>query len=262
MANWKVVDADDLDGKLAAIGNAIRSKTNKSDMIPLQSMASEISMISAVGGRLSVKVSAGAKCTISKGAKSYTSTADSSGVAVFSGIEGGTWTITCEKGEAFGTGQVAIKTDFESSISISGPVLYYKSDEAISATGGWGEYAYHGEYNDIRKYADYMQMYGYGGLGTNNKINFRNYTKLYFTAINTQYDETADKDTRAHILSDKNIDLYNSDSHSLRVLVLDKSRTGIEKTYAMDIGGIGNGYIAFGVSLNNNIKIKKVWLGF
>ena len=52
MAIWKAVDSDDLDRKLSDIGSAIRAKTNRPGLIPIQNMASEISEIQQVGGKL------------------------------------------------------------------------------------------------------------------------------------------------------------------------------------------------------------------
>lgn len=49
MANYKVVNADELDSKFTAIGNAIREKTGKTDLISEDDMPKEIASIQAGG---------------------------------------------------------------------------------------------------------------------------------------------------------------------------------------------------------------------
>lgn len=49
MPNYKVVDADELDAKLSAIGDSLRAKTGKTELIPIDDIPAEIDSISGGG---------------------------------------------------------------------------------------------------------------------------------------------------------------------------------------------------------------------
>lgn len=267
MANWKAVDADDLDNKLAAIGNAIRGKTNKTNKILLQNMASEISGIRTTGGVLRVRVPAGTKCTISKGGVTRIATANSSGVATFSGLEEGIWAIRCENGEAAGNGQSNIKITYDVSVDLSGPVLYFNGDEFVSATGGWVGYTYNyrqttvgtSTNNTVVKYDDNIMIWGAGAVGTNNRTDFRNFKKLYITYELTSYKEiTGVRLPEVQIYDSKVVDTYRD--NGLRKMSFNQTY-GTPATVPLDINGISSGYIAFSGHTNDyNFYIEKVWL--
>lgn len=269
MSNWKVVDADDLDGKLSAIGDAIRGKTNKTDMIPVQNMASEISSIKTVGGILSIKVPSGTKCVISKGATSYTSTATSSGVATFLGIEDGVWNIRCESGSSYGTSQVTVKLGYEVSVPMIGPELYFNGNEYTQLTGGWVGYTYNGKKTSVGgdsnttviKYSNYIMIWGAGAFGTNNRIDFRSFKKLYITYnLSSSSEISGVRFPGVHIYDNKNADVYSNSG--IRNLTLGPTY-GSDKTVSVDISGLGGGYIAFsGHTHDYFFEIKKVYLGF
>ena len=55
MANYKVVDADELDAKFSAIGDSVRAKTGKTELIPIDDIPAEIDSISGGGGDPRVK---------------------------------------------------------------------------------------------------------------------------------------------------------------------------------------------------------------
>ncbi len=69
------------------------------------------------GGTLTVTAPAGVTVTVSKDGKSYTKTADSSGVAVFKGLKTGTWTVTITDGSQTATRPVLVTADYACSIT-------------------------------------------------------------------------------------------------------------------------------------------------
>lgn len=68
---------------------------------------------SGSGGTLTVTGVAGHTVTATKDGKTYTRTFNSSGVAVFKGLETGTWTVTIKKDGLTATQQIEIDTDYE-----------------------------------------------------------------------------------------------------------------------------------------------------
>lgn len=82
------------DSTLSGIGDAIRRKTSKTNLIPVTSLAKEIDDL-PVGGFtlfLTVVATPGSQVILSNGNKSYTKKTDKSCNVVFSGLDGGVWT--------------------------------------------------------------------------------------------------------------------------------------------------------------------------
>jgi hypothetical protein len=79
--------------KLSAIGDAIRAKTESTDMLTLEDMPKKITSISGSGAILTVVSNPGASITVRNGSKSYTKVVGSEGNVVFNGLGNGTWTI-------------------------------------------------------------------------------------------------------------------------------------------------------------------------
>lgn len=81
------------------------------------------------GGALTVTGPAGVTVTVSKDAKTYTKTADASGVAVFKGLKSGTWTVTMTDGAQTATKTVEVITDYSAVMSFNQiPSFDYSGD--------------------------------------------------------------------------------------------------------------------------------------
>lgn len=277
MANWKAVDSDDLDAKLASIGDAIRSKTNKTAKISLQNMASEISGIQQVGGKLSVSVPSQTTCELYKGDVRYTKTADSSGVVVFSGLEQGTWSILCTNGSSHGESSVEITTNYQVSVPMNGPIIFDTNDrdKYVDITGEWlaqiyyynGTYSYNhdswfGQYGkswvkgrSVVGTTKIVRFYDFGTLKARGKVESSFLSQYLYMIVSSATGEVGD----------------NSQIVLSRVRPSYVGQSGIYTTleFTMDIRSIHEGYISFANTYNyggstdaerNKIGIEKVWL--
>ena len=81
------------------------------------------------GGTLTVTAPAGVTVTVSKDGKSYTKTADSSGVAVFQGLKSGTWTVTAADGSRTAVRAVEVTTDYSTAVSFETYLFNYGNQE-------------------------------------------------------------------------------------------------------------------------------------
>lgn len=132
---------------LSAIGDAIREKDGTADQIPVPDIAARILAIQTAGATLTITAPSGATVTAAMGDESYTKVADSSGVAVFSGLAAGTWTITISDGVQTNSKQVFVTYEYAESIGFSTiPEFTYSGDYEIvddsdtpitATTGNW-----------------------------------------------------------------------------------------------------------------------------
>jgi len=121
------------DTTLIAIGDAVRTKTEKTDLIPVSKLADEILSISTGGGYvLVVNTSAGASVTASKDNKTYSGTADSDGVAILQNLTEGTWTVNVTDGSISKTTTVEIVEHTTINVSLNTvPAFTYDGDYEI-----------------------------------------------------------------------------------------------------------------------------------
>lgn len=92
------------------------------------------------GGTLTVTAPAGVTVTISKDGKVKTKTADENGVAVFKGLDTGTWTVTISDGSKTATADVVATTDYAVTMAYD-QYLLKNADECADITGGWNTYS-------------------------------------------------------------------------------------------------------------------------
>ena len=89
------------------------------------------------GGTLTVTAPAGCTVTVSKDDKIRTKSSGATGVAVFRGLETGTWTVTIAKDGKTATKTVTITTDYETTLSFSAiPDFTYTGDCKITDDSG------------------------------------------------------------------------------------------------------------------------------
>lgn len=132
---------------LSAIGDAIRAKDGTANQIPVPDIAARILAIQTAGATLTITAPAGATVTAAMGGESYTKVADSSGVAVFSGLATGTWTITISDGVHTSSKKIFVTYEYAESIGFSTiPEFTYSGDYEIvddsdtpitTTTGNW-----------------------------------------------------------------------------------------------------------------------------
>ena len=132
---------------LSAIGDAIRAKDGTANQIPVPDIAARILAIQTAGATLTITAPAGATVTAAMGGESYTKVADSSGVAVFSGLATGTWTITISDGVHTSSKKIFVTYEYAESIGFSTiPEFTYSGDYEIvddsdtpitATTGNW-----------------------------------------------------------------------------------------------------------------------------
>lgn len=91
-----------------------------------------------VGGILTVTAPAGVTVTVSKDGKIKTKTANTEGLAVFKGLETGTWTLTITDGENTATKTVEIVADYNTSITFFTATINitYPENAVCTATDG------------------------------------------------------------------------------------------------------------------------------
>lgn len=70
------------------------------------------------GGTLTVQTTAGVTITVSKDGKTYTKTADTSGKAVFRGLETGIWTVRVSDGTSTNEDTVSINVDYTKALTV------------------------------------------------------------------------------------------------------------------------------------------------
>ena len=90
------------------------------------------------GGTLTVTAPAGVTVTVSKDGKSYTKTADTSGVAVFKGLKTGAWTVTITDGAQTATRSVVVTADYACTIAFFTATINvtYPAGSTCTATDG------------------------------------------------------------------------------------------------------------------------------
>ena len=91
------------------------------------------------GATLTVNAPAGAVVTISKDGKSKTKTAGADGLAVFKGLDSGTWRVALlnEDGSEHHTWDVSVTVDYTTVVDFFDGYLYNAGDEREAFTGGW-----------------------------------------------------------------------------------------------------------------------------
>ena len=90
------------------------------------------------GGTLTVTAPAGVTVTVSNDGKSYTKTADTSGVAVFKGLKTGAWTVTITDGAQTATRSVVVTADYACTIAFFTATINvtYPAGSTCTATDG------------------------------------------------------------------------------------------------------------------------------
>ena len=219
-------------------------------------------------------------CTLSKGPIVYTKTAGSSGTAVFTGLEQGTWNLSCTNGTSHGQSSVEIITDYNATVSLSGPAIFdvNNRDKYLDLTGEWLAqlYYYNGKtsYNHESWFGQYGKSWvkGRSTVGTTNSVNFYNYKRL--KAIGK---------TRDSFMSQYLYMIISSSTGEVgdnSPIVLERTRPvyfgqddyGDMRTifeFTLDIPSVQSGYISFANTYDygnstdaqdQRMEVQKVWL--
>lgn len=111
------------------------------------------------GGKIAVTAPAGATVTVSKDGKVKTKVAREDGVAVFSGLDNGTWTVTLynEDGSANHSWEVSVSLEYPITVAFFDGYLYNSGDEREVFTGGWYLYTL-GVTHNLIKEPTYMTL--------------------------------------------------------------------------------------------------------
>lgn len=89
------------------------------------------------GEVLTVHAPAGCTVTLTKDGKSRTNPADSSGTAVFRGLDDGTWEITISDGSRQYARTVEVSANYQAAMEFFAGYLYQDGNEYPGITGGW-----------------------------------------------------------------------------------------------------------------------------
>lgn len=155
------------------------------------------------GGTLTVTATAGVTVSVSKDGKVKTTTANAEGLAVFKGLETGTWTVTITDGVQTATSTVEIVTNYVAEMSFN-RYLFDNGDDFKNLTGGWSKSGYtisgfNREDNSkvtigntivCQAVSGSTTDYG-GACGTANKINKDGFTKLRVKGSVSGYNSNA-----------------------------------------------------------------------
>lgn len=122
MALDKAVDSAQLNADLTAVADAIRTKGGTSAQLAFPD--GFVSAVQAIEGapdlQIVVTTSAGATVTATKGSKTVSGTADTSGSCTLTVDEAGTWTVTATAGSSHKSVEVAVGTSSVELTMISG----------------------------------------------------------------------------------------------------------------------------------------------
>lgn len=90
---------------------------------------------SGIGGTLAVSAPVGSTITITKDGKSYSKLVDAEGIALFKGLDGGTWNIYSTDGNHNAEKSIPIVIDYSESISYQ--YVIFDGNNPADYTSGW-----------------------------------------------------------------------------------------------------------------------------
>ena len=195
--------------------------------------------------------------TCTKDGKSYIATWDDTDRKwEIVGLPLGTFTVTATNGTKTTTETVFIDIAGVYEIEMSYKLyLYRNGDECEDVTGGWTNDGYTdnlevllGEKRSTSMYMTHGPANGYTLLGTNNKIDFSGFTKLYFEIISI-----AGSGNKGIRLSSQKGSFWNNQEFYKE----DYNATGV---FSVSLSNLTSDYIIFYVFGGNTIEISKVWL--
>ena len=127
------------ESSLTGIADAIREAggTGESLLFP-EGFRTAISNMGGSGGTLTITAPAGVLVSVGKDGKSKTKMADGSGIAVFQGLESGTWTVFITNGSETASKTVEIVADYATTITFFAATIHitYPAGSACTATDG------------------------------------------------------------------------------------------------------------------------------
>ena len=90
---------------------------------------------SGTGGTLTISAPVGSTITITKDGKSYSKLVDAEGIALFKGLDGGTWNIYSTDGNHNAEKSIPIVIDYSESISYQ--YVVFDGTNTVDYVGGW-----------------------------------------------------------------------------------------------------------------------------
>ena len=90
---------------------------------------------SGTGGTLTISAPVGSTITITKDGKSYSKLVDAEGIALFKGLDGGTWNIYSTDGNNNAEKSIPIVIDYSESISYQ--YVVFDGTNTVDYVGGW-----------------------------------------------------------------------------------------------------------------------------
>lgn len=241
---------------LTNISNAVRTKTEKTDLIPVSNLASEILSITSFSGAISITYPSGFVCTCSDGISTFTSP-DTSGNWICIVPNAGDWNVKCtDNYDRNDEKTVSIDINGESKfveLTFWDGTIYDAGNEYTEYTGGIQLYqdvsgSYESPWGSAKKNSNNIVLScykpgsdsanGWGCMYTKNKINLKSFSKVSVTLSACQ--------------STPYLAVYNVPPTSGNTLLSHIARTNIGVgTYTLDISSIDYGYIAvFALSYN------------
>ena len=98
---------------------------------------------SGTGGTLTISAPVGSTITITKDGKSYSKLVDAEGIALFKGLDGGTWNIYSTDGNNNAEKSIPIVIDYSESISYQ--YVVFDGTNTVDYVGGWSSDVSSGE---------------------------------------------------------------------------------------------------------------------
>ena len=204
---------------------------------------------SGTGGTLTISAPVGSTITITKDGKSYSKLVDAEGIALFKGLDGGTWNIYSTDGNNNAEKSIPIVIDYSESISYQ--YVVFDGTNTADYVGGWS--------SDVS--SGVLSVIAGGGQGwipnknlrSNVAIDISQYSTMHIVVKN--YNDVGTfgiGTTNDYGIYDKSVSIASATEYTIDV-------SDVDGEYYVKLKGDGkqnntNNYVSIGFS------VSKVWL--
>ena len=204
---------------------------------------------SGTGGTLTISAPVGSTITITKDGKSYFKLVDAEGIALFKGLDGGTWSIYSTDGNHNAEKSIPIVIDYSESISYQ--YVVFDGTNTADYVGGWSSDVSSGE---LSVAAGGAQGWISGkNLCSNVAIDISQYSTMHIVVKN--YNDVGTfgiGTTNDYGIYDKSVAIASATEYTIDV-------SDVDGEYYVKLKGDGkqnntNNYVSIGFS------VSKVWL--
>ena len=204
---------------------------------------------SGTGGTLTISAPVGSTITITKDGKSYSKLVDAEGIALFKGLDGGTWNIYSTDGNNNAEKSIPIVIDYSESISYQ--YVVFDGTNTVDYVGGWS--------SDVS--SGVLSVISGGGQGWIPNNNLRSNVAIDISQYSTMHIVVKHYNgvgtfgigtTNEYGIYDKSVSIASATEYTIDV-------SDVDGEYYVKLKGDGkqnntNNYVSIGFS------VSKVWL--